>query len=224
MKRYSHFLLLFTIAFLLQNLICCHRAPNKNPDLENESFENLPEKEFTQKFLNKYSSAGHPKALGLDIVFSVPLSWEQKEGERPHIVQKFVNKDEGGVDMIMLIINDLEMEEDYEPDEQELKEFFSKDNLKDMIPKDSRLIDCRRIVLDGIISGQTIYVTEGRRMDRLIVTKTISYSTYFKGKIIQLQCSSAPNVKRLLDKRFSQMQPVYYRVANSMIFMDKWNY
>ena len=38
----------------------------------------------------KYDTRGHPKSMGLWITVSHPASWRSKEGERPHIVQKFV--------------------------------------------------------------------------------------------------------------------------------------
>ena len=37
----------------------------------------------------KYNSKGHEKSKGLEIQIEIPNDWIKKEGERPHIIQKF---------------------------------------------------------------------------------------------------------------------------------------
>ena len=85
-------------------------------------YHDYPAQEFYVDNRN-YSSKGHEKARGLDIRISVPFSWKQEEGVRPHIVQKWTKKDEEHVLTMMITVVD------YPQVENE----FSENNLRSYI-------------------------------------------------------------------------------------------
>lgn len=64
-----------------------------------------PSWEMRQGWLQKYSTAGHPNSQGLHVEFSLPASWKSFEGQRPHILNRWVNMDGVGPLQFLLQIN-----------------------------------------------------------------------------------------------------------------------
>lgn len=48
-----------------------------------------PHLEFSNGYIREYRSDGSGNASGLKLAFQYPMSWEESEGRRPHIVRKF---------------------------------------------------------------------------------------------------------------------------------------
>ncbi|RJP31871.1 MAG: hypothetical protein C4547_15005, partial [Phycisphaerales bacterium] len=63
-------------------------------------------KDLTREFIDgrrlTFSTKDHPKARGANFTIAYPSSWKAAEGERPHIVQKFVSEGGRGFEIVMI--------------------------------------------------------------------------------------------------------------------------
>ena len=78
--------------------------------LKNSAQPSIEMRDWRQRF----SSANHPKAAGLDIVLSAPLSWDHQEGDRPHIVGKWTSQNGTGDIVVILLVRELPGEFSFE--------------------------------------------------------------------------------------------------------------
>lgn len=99
---------------LLQNYYLRLSEPNEFDKKIYATFNDViyndhPEMEFQRKINQvQFSTKDHPKSNGINLQISVPSSWLQEEGKRPHIVQKWSKADEDSY--LILIITIVEME------------------------------------------------------------------------------------------------------------------
>jgi len=185
-------------------------------------FIDNPSKEFSAGFLNSYSTKGHPKTKDIIINAKLPLSWKQEEAERPNIVQKFVSNNGKGLETILFMVKDLGLPNDYIETKEELNDFFTESELKQMIPEGSNFISAKRIVLDGLVGGQVIFKTTQERLDFSITMKSVHFITIYEGKIIFLQCWVYSVSDDNLNDRFNLFLPLFRKVANSLVFPNQY--
>lgn len=82
---------------------------------------NVNWEELNQFKLGKYLElTSHPKSNGLEYKIRPPINWEIKEGDRPHIVKKFINEQM----MYLILVN-------------ETGQFFTKNEVKELFQTDS---------------------------------------------------------------------------------------
>lgn len=185
-------------------------------------FIDYPSKEFSEGFVFSYSTKGHSKARGVNIEAKLPLSWKQKEGNRPHIVQKFISKNGEGEEMILIMVKDLGLPNDYLITQDELEQFFTANQLKQMIPDGGEFISAKKITLDGQMGGQVIFKITGERLDYSVKMMATNFVTIYDGKMIFLQCMLSYEEGENIDERFSLFFPLFRQVASSLILMDQY--
>jgi len=185
-------------------------------------FIDNPAKEFSSGFINSYSTKGHPKTKDVTINAKLPLSWSQKEGDRPNVIQKFVSENGKGQEIILFMVTDLGLPNDYKITKDELNEFFTESELKQMIPDGSEFISAKRITLDNHIGGQLIFMTTQERLDFSLTMQAAHFITIYEGKMVFLQCMVSAEVGENLSDRFNLFLPLFRQVANSLILMDQY--
>ena len=90
--------------------------------------------------------------------------------------------------MIMFMVKDLGLPNDYIITKDELNEFFTTSELKEMTPDGSEFISAKKITLDRHIGGQMIFKTTQERLDFTITMKSIQFITIYEGRMVFLQC------------------------------------
>jgi hypothetical protein len=185
-------------------------------------FIDNPSEEFSRGFLNSYTTKGHQKSKGITIKAKVPLSWKQEEAERPNIVQKFISNNGKGLEVFLFMVKDLGLPEDYIITKEELNEFFTVNELKQMIPENSDFVSAQKIYLDGQVGGQIIFSSTIKRLDFSIGLKSIHYITIVEGKMFFLQCMISSYNNQDLSDRFNLFLPLFKKVANSLVFPDQY--
>ena len=68
-------------------------------------FEN-PEREIAEKKTQKFNSKNEPKAKGLDLNITLPLSWTEQEGTTPNTVRSWKSEGGSGASLISLLVRD----------------------------------------------------------------------------------------------------------------------
>lgn len=185
-------------------------------------FIDNPSKEFSVGFVNTYSTKNHPKTKGVTINAKLPLSWSQQEGDRPNVIQKFVSENGKGQEIILFMVKDLGLPSDYKITQEELNDFFTESELKQMIPEGSEFISAQKITLDNHTGGQLIFKTIQQQLDFSITMQATHFVTIYDGKMIFLQCMVSAEEGENLTDRFNLFIPLFRQVANSMVLIDQY--
>lgn len=181
-----------------------------------------PSKEYSSGFIKTYSTANHPKAKGSTINIKLPISWSQKEGDRPNVVQKFISENGEGQEMVMLLIRDLGPLKEYFDTQEKLKELFTETSLKEMTPEGGEYISAQSISLDNQQGGQVIYRITQETLDIPITMQCINYITVQGNNMIFLQCMVSIEEGENLNDRFNLFLPLFRHIAISLVLEDKY--
>lgn len=182
-------------------------------------------KEFASGNQSKYSTAGHPKSKGVNMVLSYPRSWLAQEGERPNIVQKFFSEHGKGLEGALIITKSLGIPSGTVISETELKELFSPEELKTMLPSGANFIQAKSTKIEGLPAGILEYTTREERAGLIIYTQVISYIFVYNNILIQFQClvSTGTNSNQdMLALKMDKFRPLFGLMANSIVLPDKW--
>ncbi len=192
-------------------------------------YRGLSQNEDTEAFINgaksKYRTDGHPKAKSLKISIEYPSHWNREEGERPHIVQKFVGRSSGGlVPICVLQIRDLPVETKSFSEQEIADIMFSPDGLKNTVPDDMLFLKGEATKYDAQPGAWRIGSLIGTRAGLEFEGYTLQQMLIYSGKLVVLECSvgglsKAGNAPGAL---FSQYLPLFQLMGNSIIIHDKW--
>lgn len=181
-------------------------------------------KEFVDGKRQKFSTAGHAKAKGLDMTISYPSSWAAKEGERPNIVQKFVSEGGRGLEIAAIITKSLQLSPDTTLTESDLKEFFTPAELKTVMPDGAKFIHARQTRIEGLPAGILEYSIATERAGMTIDMQVISFIVISGTTLAQFQghVAAPGESSSALAERMAEFKPVFTLMANSIVLQDKW--
>lgn len=174
---------------------------------------------------NHFSTAGHEKSKGLNMVIAYPNSWAAKEGEHPNIVQVFISDGGKGLESAMIITKNLPVPAGGTLSERELAELFDPGAMKDMIPPGATFIDARPTKIEGLKAGILEYSMELERAGATIALQTIQYMFVFSNVFVSVQfavANGAPRDPRILNRQMAHAKPMFFRLANTIVLTDKW--
>ncbi|MCC5921556.1 MAG: hypothetical protein LAT68_14125 [Cyclobacteriaceae bacterium] len=178
-----------------------------------------PHDEFFGGFTYSFSTKGHPKSKNSDIKFKIPKSWKAQEAERPNIIQKFTNDYGQGIQSIMIMVVDL----GYKLEPYEIKKFFSKTEIMEMIPTSGKFISHTDMTFDGFLGCLLVFEQTQKRLDLEINTKSAQFMFIYGDKAVYLTCSV--NIVDRSKKNIDGMEkylPLFKAVANSIVVMDRY--
>lgn len=180
-----------------------------------------PVGEFTDGYRQRFSSDGHRKSQGIKLVLQAPKSWKAKEGERPHIVQKWVSQNGTGVEMIHLDIRDTA---GYTPTNSEVEAFVSSGEVKETVPSGSTYINSGLFSLE-MRKGYWIEMSQvHERVGIQLYQHSRMYQLFFRGKAIGLMCqtSSSSEDKAAAAAAFKRIKPLCQQVLNSIVLLQAY--
>ena len=198
---------------ILAALLSAHPRFSKNPELE-----------LSTGWKQTFRTKDHPKAKGVDFSISFPASWSKREGYRPNIIQFFQSGAGHGPIMCNLMVMDIPLPAGYKPTEEELKEFFQPNELKDMVPDNGRFIDAKSIVLENAPAGMLVSDQTMQRLDLTLAMRMTQFIT-IQGKsmiFIQFMVTKIPDSKESLDQLQHKYLPTYKAIANTLVLNDKY--
>ena len=183
-----------------------------------------PAKEFVDGQRQKFNTAGHAKAKGLEMTISYPNSWAVKEGERPNIVQKFVSAGGRGLEMAVIITKSLPLPAGTTLTENDLRELFTPAELKGTIPDGAKFIDARSTKIEALPAGIVEYSLASERAGIGIDMQVISFVFIHRSTMVQFQGHvTAPSGSSAgLAERMAEFKPLFTLMANSIVLQDKW--
>lgn len=175
-----------------------------------------PAGEFFDGFRQRYSTNSHAKSQGIKLMMQLPRSWLGKEGERPHIVQKWVSESGTGPSMIMLDVRDAE---GYNPTRVEIEQLVRNGELKDIIPEGGKYLDGGSFSLEKRTGYWIESAIDQERAGIRLHQRGVMYIFFFRGKAIGLTCASlAPQKEsKRVDGFFKLNKPLCQQVLNSIV-------
>ena len=175
----------------------------------------------------KYSTTGHPKSYGLTIQVEIPTSWNQKEGERPHIVQKFSSSSGSGkakVSTIMILPVPSEFNE--LNNEDIVNVLFNPELVEDTLPDSSQLLLAKPTEYDGESGILLYYVTQNSRTGVDFLSTIVLHKFLYKKHIISFSINYSilinSNTKEISQEESDAFVNLAIQMGNSIIILDKY--
>lgn len=180
------------------------------------NYASNPIKEFLDGFTQRFRSDGSGKSQGIKLSLQIPKSWAVKEGERPHIVQKWQSENGTGLELIMLDIRDAQ---GYNPSKTEIESIVRSGEVKETIPEGATYIDSGVFLLE-MRTGYWVHMQIiQERVGIKVYQEFLMYQLFFRGKAIGLMLSAGSPVKEKLNaiEAFNRTRPVFQQVLNSLV-------
>lgn len=177
--------------------------------------------EFKSGLTNKYYSNGEAKSKGLKIQFKYPKLFNSKEGDRPHIIQKFFLESEGIYSLI--VVNKM----DNVASQNEILEAISASGLKSMLPTSANYISSNsNLKIEGLKAGSIEFTNNSQRMDLNIFSYNQHYLVIYKDYLISIQfyvTQKSEESKDDLQSRYKKLKPLFYGMFNSLVIENIWS-
>ncbi|TCV80089.1 hypothetical protein [Sulfurirhabdus autotrophica] len=178
-----------------------------------------PVDEFTDGFRQRYHTDGAGKSQGVQLNLQLPRSWTAKEGERPHIVQKWVSENGTGSEIIHLDIQDAQ---GYNPTKKEMEKYVRSGEAKNSVPDGFKYVASGNFTLEGQTGYWLQIAMPLERAGIKMYLDSLAYQFYFQGKSIGLMCQAGgpESEKNNVNEAFKRIQPLCQQVLNSLVLMQ----
>jgi hypothetical protein len=180
-------------------------------------YQNNPAREFADGFRQRYQTDGSGKSQGIKVNLQLPKSWLAKDGERPHIVQKWISLNSATFEMIQLIIQD---GEGYNPTAQEMQQFVASGEVRSAVPDGATYVSSGNFSLEKQTGYWVVMTMPVERAGFTIYQESLMYQMYFHGKAIGILCSTGGPIgepRQKISDAFKQMKPLCQQVLNSLV-------
>ena len=189
--------------------------------LSDVSFTHNPAEEFSRN-KETYSTKGNPKAQGLNIEISFPLSWVQKtKTVRPHVVSEWMKADEQTVLISVIGIDtnpDPEVKANWEL--PVLKEVVkSPDFWTDIFPPVGEIVkrgDARATMLDSYPAILADATVKTERLGNVLYLHTFYMLFLVENKAVNVQFTIGSKDLRTTDLSTQKYRKLAYQVFNSI--------
>lgn len=182
-----------------------------------------PHQEFIDGFTRTFKTKGHSKSKNTDWQIKVPISWRSAEGERPNIIQKFTCDFGAGRQSIMLMVKELPLPKEYKFSKQELNDFFSEKEMKEMVTEGGKFISFEKMTLDNNIGGMLQFEQTVSRMDLEMKIRMVQFMFIRGHKMYILQGTvGSEKTDDDLATEMKKYLPLYKLVANSIVENDQY--
>ncbi len=166
-----------------------------------------------------FKTDGLKKSLGMKIKLSVPCNWKQADGERPHVVKKFLyNYGENSAFSTLTIT---EMPE--APSNTEVDYMFTEKGLRELIAGMGTFLTGRKLKIDGQDCGEiTLKMTRNHPIGTLYVYSLQYYFIYYN-KIVVLGYAVSSPTDENSKKMFDSYKMLFRGLAGNTVIFTKWD-
>lgn len=169
-----------------------------------------------------FGTDGHAKANGVNLTLKYPSDWGRHEGERPHIVQKFISKDERAYAIIL--VQDLGEPDVVSLSREDIESFFEPQELRTMVPDGMQFINAQRTQIEGLPAGILEYTANVQRAGLSADLRVWSLIFIERTSMVQLQFAVTGPAGSDTSGMMIKYKPIFLQIANSVILPDKWKY
>ena len=205
----------------LEQVKTAPRAPRLEPEvlrylLAVFQYAANPVAEFGNGFRQRFRTNGQASRKVFDSILQLPRSWLAKDGERPHIVQKWISEGGTGSTIIMLDIRDAQ---GYTPDRREVERFVKSGEVREIVPEGGTLHDTGTFTME---QRTGYWVDMSVRLERAgfrMYERGTMHQLFINGKAVGLLCMSyaKENEPRIADAAAKLNKPLCQQVLNSLV-------
>ena len=185
------------------------------------AYRKSPAAEYLDGFKQEYISDGTGKAIGLKIAIEYPMSWSNKPGRRPHIVQLFQSADKQA--MVLITVEKLTWKARIYGQEQLLKHLTSKKCVETELPDAVFLTNG-----SATVAGRSSTMCDHRARREVpkghINMKFRTYYFIFEKRLVSAQFAiggfELPD--DLIDKRFAKYEPLFDQIVVSIDIYNRY--
>lgn len=179
-------------------------------------YAEYPVGEFGDGFRQIYRTDGSGKSQGLRFHLQLPASWVAKEGERPHVVQKWVSEGGTGLSNIILMVQDTSGET---PSRAEVDQFVSSGEIRSMAPEGGTYIAGGAFSQEKSAGYWMEYSLSSERAGMKMDSRGFMYLLFFRGKAISLICAHGmpDQNKAKVEAMAVKLKPLCQQAMNSVV-------
>lgn len=211
------------LGFLIASLLVVNVACKSNhAEVEKRQSNNITETQLKNETddICKYSTKGNIKSEGLNIMISYPCNWTLKDGDRPHVVQKFSMPTTNNT-LINGMIIITKLPEQRTP--EEIKSLLLPSNLSTYVdPETDKVISAKSFIIDGEIAGELVFETNRKTPVGTFWMKSVEYLMIYKNYFIRLQYVSGSQYETQANNLFLQNQKLFAALATGTVIINKW--
>ena len=178
-------------------------------------------KNFLSDKTTVFRSFGNGKSQSIDFSIKYPSDWKKQEGERPHIVQKFL-KTNGSTSISYLVL--IKKIDGPKLTQEEISNELN--NIETAVPNGGIFISKKtNFKIDGEKAALLTYkMNRKTSVDAEITMYASVYSMIYQNYLIQIQCSVGGTTgSQDFAKIFESYKVFFSLVANSFVLQSKWN-
>ncbi len=179
------------------------------------TYEKNPSSMINDGFYYTFSSKGAPKSKGTDFNLKIPIVFNQKEGDRPNIIQSFDYKLDDNAFSFNILIKPNEIGKVTKTD---ITELISSQEIKNMIPQNATFIKASPIYIEDRNGYKIEYAQEIQRLD---IQLDVHFYVYFIFDTNRLYgfTFGYNNTDDLLTKRY---QPLITSIMNTFVLNNNY--
>lgn len=180
-----------------------------------------PVGEFADGYRQRYQTDGTGKSQGIKLKLQLPLSWLAKEGERPHIVKKWVSENGTGLEIILLDIRD---GQGYNPTKKEMEEFVRSGEVKEAVPEGSTYVASGNFTLEMRTGYWLQMAMPVERAEMKFYQDVLMYQFFFQDKAVGLMCQAGgpETEKPKVNEAFRRIRPLCQQILNSLVLTQAY--
>ena len=185
-------------------------------------YERNPEREFLDGYKYKYINNGIGKSKGVAFSIESPKTWAAKEGDRPNIVQKFVSENGRGLELFLILINEIQLQPGELVTEMDIAEILTPSGVKEFLPDGAIYIDSGKLTIENLPGFWVRFSINGSRMRNIVSGETVMYTVFYKNKMIQLQGQVTTSVDGKIIERggLEKYERLFDLIANSLVITN----
>jgi len=166
----------------------------------------------------EFKTDGLKKSLGLKIKLTIPCSWKQVDGDRPHVVKKFLyNSGDNSVFSTLTITQMPEI-----PSKADINYTFSQDGLKELVENMGTFIMGKKIKIDGQDCGEITFKMTRETPIGTLYVYSLQYYIFYKDKAVVLGYGVSSTNERNLKNKFDTYNMLFRGLAGKTVFSSKW--
>jgi truncated hemoglobin YjbI len=179
-------------------------------------YANNPVAEFGDGFRQRFRTDGTGKSQGVRLVLQLPRSWLAKDGERPHIVQKWINEGGTGSSIIMLDIRD---SQGYNPDRREMERFVKSGEVHEAVPDGGTMHGAGTFSMEQRTGYWIDMSVKLERAGFRMYERGSIHQLFIHGKAVGLMCMSyaKEDEPQQADAAAKLNKPICQQVLNSLV-------
>jgi len=180
-----------------------------------------PVGEFADGYRQRYQTDGVGKSQGIKLNLQLPRSWAAEDGERPHIVKKWVSENGTGLETILLGIRDWQ---GYNPTKKESEEFVRSGEVKETVPEGSTYVASGNFTLEMRTGYWVQMAMPIERAEMKIYLDVLMYQFFFRGKAVGIVCQAGgpEREKPKVNDAFKRIRPLCQQVLNSLVLTQAY--